>query len=111
MNACCHMTCGQCRAEFSWVCGASYQECLQNHPCLRQAIYLHGMPQLVEVLQARGLECSDQNGSDLFLELRCLYLLSLVKMSASDDDWELFKKECPDALENVIRGNWSIPWE
>lgn len=110
-NACCHMTCGQCRAEFSWICGAPYRECREKHKCMDESIYLHAMPQLRKILGARKLGCTDENGSDLFLELRCLYLISIVKRSASQEDWDLFRRECPDVLENVIRGNWSIPWD
>lgn len=66
-DACCHMTCSHCRAEFSWICGTEYRYCRANHPCLNGSIYLHTMPQLVDILNARGLECTDQNGSDLFL--------------------------------------------
>ena len=67
IDACCHMTCAHCRAEFSWICGSEYRHCRANHPCLNGSIYLHTMPQLVDILNARGLECTDQNGSDLFL--------------------------------------------
>lgn len=67
-DACCHMTCSHCRAQFSWVCGADYEWCRANHPCLNSAIYLHSMPQLVAILSQRGLPATDENGSDLFLD-------------------------------------------
>ena len=67
IDACCHMTCSACRAEFSWVCGADYHVCRTSHPCLNSSIYLHSMPQLAAILDERGLPRSDENGSDLFL--------------------------------------------
>ena len=81
------MTCSHCRAEFSWVCGMEYAFCRSNHRCLNGAIYLHAMPQLVAILNERGLEPSDQNGSDIFLELRCLYLLSIVRRDVGEETW------------------------
>ena len=86
-DACCHMTCSRCRTEFSWVCGEKYSLCRSRHSCLNGAIYLHCMPQLVEILTARGLPATDKNGSDLFLELRCLYLLSQVRRDVGEETW------------------------
>eukprot|EP00928_Gymnodinium_smaydae_P010892 TRINITY_DN14102_c0_g1_i1.p1 TRINITY_DN14102_c0_g1~~TRINITY_DN14102_c0_g1_i1.p1 ORF type:complete len:996 (-),score=153.81 TRINITY_DN14102_c0_g1_i1:14-3001(-) len=111
INACCHMTCSQCRAQFSWVCGAPYLDCRRNHSCMNNSIYLHSMPQLASLLQERGLPCSDENGSDLFLELRCLYLLSFVKREVGEEAWDCTRESCPEILSDVIRSSWSIPWD
>ena len=82
IDACCHMTCSHCRAEFSWVCGADYHLCRRDHPCLNGSIYLHSMPQLAAILDQRGLPRSDENGSDLFLDpcfnTSCMPILCLT---------------------------------
>ncbi|CAK9103633.1 unnamed protein product [Durusdinium trenchii] len=111
IDACCHMTCVHCGAEFSWVCGFDYHRCRASHPCLNSAIYLHCMPQLTAILDQRNLPRTDQNGSDLFLELRCIYLLSIVKRTVGDDAWNFAREQFPELLSDVIRGHWSIRWD
>jgi len=110
MNACCHMTC-TCKAQFSWVCGQEYSKCKKEHPCVKTSIYLHKMPKLTSMLQERGLSASDNNASDIFLELRCLYLLSFVRREVGEEAWSETRRMCPEALENVIRSNWNVKWE
>jgi len=61
-------------------------------------------------LQQRGMQCTDENGSDIFLELRCLYLLGFVKREVGEEAWCETRRRCPELLENVIRSNWSIDW-
>ncbi|CAE7544707.1 CUL9 [Symbiodinium pilosum] len=109
-DACCHMTCSHCRTEFSWVCGMEYALCRREHSCLNGAIYLHSMPKLVELLASRGLPATDQNGSDIFLELRCIYLLSQVRHDVGEQTWNRTRVEHPELLTDVIRSSWSIPW-
>ncbi len=78
---------------------------------MAESIYLHQMPRMVNVLRGRSLPLSDQNGSDLFLELRALYLLAMVKEHVGDEAWLETRRQCPYLLQNVIRGRWSIPWD
>lgn len=111
VDACCHMKCCHCGAEFSWVCGAPWHVCQNQHDCLKSSIYLHKMPPLVALLKERKLVVSDTNASDLFLELRCLYRLSQIKLVVGDDVWCKVRREKPELLQRVIRGRWDVPWE
>ncbi|CAJ1388837.1 unnamed protein product [Effrenium voratum] len=111
INACCHMTCSHCHAQFSWVCGHDYNLCRTSHPCLNSSIYLHQMPQLAAILDARRLPRTDENGSDLFLELRCLYLLSMVKDEVGQGAWDYAREQNPELLTDIIRGSWSVSWD
>merc|ERR1711904_701414 len=60
INACCHMTCGRCRAEFSWICGKPYRTCRNSHTCMDTSVYLYKMPQIVQILKERGIAVTDE---------------------------------------------------
>lgn len=109
MNACCHMTCSNCRTEFSWICGALYHDCRAHHTCLNKSVFLNQI--LADELRARGLELTDENGSDLFLMMRCACLLANVRAQVGEDAWAAVRQTSPDLLQNVIRGTRSIPWD
>ncbi|CAJ1364359.1 unnamed protein product [Effrenium voratum] len=108
-DACCHMTCSHCSTEFSWVCGCLYDICRTAHNCMSGSIYLHEI--LAPELRLRHLPETDQNASDLFLELRAAHLLAQVRAEVGDLTWETLRQQHPDLLQNVIRGARSIPWD
>lgn len=110
-TACCHMTCAGCNTEFSWVCGGAWETCRQFHHCVRRGVFLPGV--LRPVSQRRGTEDEDlgeDEATDLFLELRCVYLLSKLRKEVGASAWEETRRACPDLLHQVIGGQRDVPW-
>lgn len=120
-DACVHMTCPGCRYEFSWVCGHDWALCREGHRCTRRGIYLPellgpfgrhpaltGLEQPPPVVDERAFE--EETASDFFLELRCIYLLSKLRLEVPAAVWDDLRRERPDLLQRVIRGRRSIQW-
>jgi len=117
-DACCHMTCSGCGYEFSWVCGSPWGICRQTHRCLRHGIYLPDILRHVlrkytdsgEAEESGFPELTEDEASDIFLELRCVYMLSKLRHETSPTAWEQTRGACPELLRGIIRGRRGIAW-
>merc|ERR1712232_902364 len=117
MDSCVHMTCPGCSYEFSWVCGCAWQTCRDSHRCTRRGIYLPEiLHPVVQRFRSEGEvlvdveDMSEDIASDVFLELRCIYLLSKLLREVPLTAWAQTKRDCPQLLRRVIRGHRSISW-
>mmetsp|Transcript_50016 Transcript_50016/g.161799 ORF Transcript_50016/g.161799 Transcript_50016/m.161799 type:complete len:1166 (-) Transcript_50016:142-3639(-) len=119
MDACVHLTCPGCRYEFSWVCGQDWAVCREHHGCTRRGVYLPEIlrPLAQQRMSTDGLDfdfggtamLEEDQASDLFLELRCIYLLSKLKHEVPPSAWAATRSDRPDLLRCIIRGR-SVQW-
>merc|ERR1712039_466060 len=55
-------------------------------------------------------DLDEDEASDVFLELRCVYMLSKLRHEVLPTAWEQTRRACPELLRGVIRGRRDIPW-